>query len=59
VTYEVRKMLCPWCLHELLDGDYLGSKVFAKDKSASDYVRDSWMPAVENGVSVWVVKDKG
>ena len=55
VTYEVRKMLCPLCLHELEDGVYYGSKVFAKDKSASDYVRDSWMPAVEDGREVWVV----
>jgi len=59
VTYEVRKMLCPLCLHELVDGDYLGSKVFAKDKNSADYVRDSWMPAVENGVAVWVVSHKG
>src|SRR3989304_4366189 len=53
VTYEVRKMLCPLCLHDLEDGVYSGSKVFAKDKNALDYVRDSWMPLVEDGVVVW------
>ena len=53
VTYEVRKMICPLCLHELEDGVYSGSKIFAKDKSARDYVRDSWMPLVEDGVVVW------
>lgn len=52
VTYEVRKMLCPLCQHELEDG-YSGSKVFAKDRNARDYVRDSWLPAFENGVRVW------
>ena len=58
VTYEVRKMLCPLCQNELLDGEYSGSKVFAKDKNALDYVRDSWMPLLEDGVEVWrVVED--
>ncbi len=55
VTYEVRKMLCPLCLHELEDGVYYGSKIFAKDRNASDYVRDSWLPLVEDGVVVWSV----
>ena len=61
VTYEVRKMVCPLCLHELEDGVYSGSKVFAKDKSALDYVRDGWMPLVEDGVVVWsaVPEDSG
>jgi uncharacterized Zn ribbon protein len=59
VTYEVRKMVCPLCLHELEDGVYSGSKVFAKDKNACDYVRDSWLPLLEDGVQVWVVSDKG
>ena len=59
VTYEVRKMLCPLCLHELEDGVYSGSKVFAKDRSAVDYVRDSWMPLVEAGVTVWSVVEDG
>ncbi len=60
VTYELRKMLCPLCLHELEDGIYSGSKVFAKDRSASDYVRDSWLPLVEDGVVVWsAVPDSG
>jgi NMD protein affecting ribosome stability and mRNA decay len=53
VTYEVRKMVCPLCLHELEDGVYSGGKVFAKDKSVRDYVRDSWLPLVEDGVVVW------
>jgi hypothetical protein len=56
LTYEVVKMVCPLCLHELEDGCYFGSKVFAKDKNASDYVRDSWMPLVEDGREVWFVK---
>lgn len=55
VTYEVRKMLCPLCQHELVDVEYLGSKVFAKDRMALDYVRDSWLPLLENGVPVWRV----
>jgi hypothetical protein len=59
VTYEVRKMVCPLCQHELEDGTYFGSKVFAKDKNASDYVRDCWLPLLEDGVKVWGVSDKG
>lgn len=59
VTYEVRKMVCPLCLHELEDGRYFGSKVFALDRNACDYVRDSWLPLVEDGREVWVVSDKG
>ena len=59
VTYEVRKMLCPHCQHELVEAKYLGSKVFALAKYAVDYVRDSWMPAVENGVEVWQVVAEG
>ena len=55
VTYEVRKMVCPLCLHELEDGRYFGSKVFALDKHAIDYVRDSWLPLFEDGREVWVV----
>jgi hypothetical protein len=58
VTYEVRKQLCPFCGSELQDGDYLGKKVFAKDRKASDYVRDSWLPLFENGVRVWHVLPK-
>jgi hypothetical protein len=59
VTYEVRKMVCPWCLHDLEDGRYFGSKVFAFDKNSADYVRDSWLPLNEDGVPVWVVSEKG
>jgi hypothetical protein len=55
VTYEVHKMLCPLCQHDLEDGLYFGSKVFAKDKNASDYVSSSWLPLVEDGREVWVV----
>jgi hypothetical protein len=55
VTYEVRKMVCPLCQHDLEDGGYFGSKIFAKDKSASDYVRDSWLPLLEDGREVWFV----
>ena len=55
VTYEVRKMLCPLCQHELIEAKYLGSKVFALAKYAVDYVRDSWMPALEDGYEVWQV----
>ena len=59
VTYEIRKMVCPLCQHDLEDGLYFGDKVFAKDKNASDYVRDSWLPLLEDGREVWVVKDEG
>ncbi len=60
VTYEVRKQLCPFCNSELYDLEYSGSKVFAKDRKALDYVRDSWLPLLENGVQVWrVVADAG
>jgi hypothetical protein len=59
VTYEVRKMVCPLCQHDLEDGIYCGNKVFAKDKNSSDYVRDSWLPLFEDGRKVWVVSDKG
>jgi hypothetical protein len=55
VTYEVRKMVCPLCQHDLVDGVYFGDKVFAKDKNASDYVRDSWLPLLEGGREVWFV----
>jgi hypothetical protein len=58
VTYVARKMMCPFCGCELEDGDYSGCKVFAKDKHASDYVRDSWLPMFENGVKVWSVLPK-
>ena len=58
VTYETRKMLCPFCGNELEDGDYLGCKIFAKDRHASDYVRDSWLPLFEDGVKVWSVLPK-
>lgn len=57
VTYEVRKMLCPLCLHELQDGVYFGDKIFAKDKNASDYVRDSWLPLLEEGREVWFTSE--
>jgi hypothetical protein len=53
VTYEVRKMVCPLCQHDLEDGVYSGGKAFTKDKNAPDYVRDSWMPLEEDGVVVW------
>ncbi len=59
VTYEVRKIVCPLCLHELEDAQYLGSKVFALDRHAIDYVRDSWMPLFEDGHEVWLISDKG
>ncbi len=59
VTYEVRKMTCPLCLHELEEGRYFGSKVFALDRCAADYVRDSWLPLKEDGLEVWVVSGKG
>ena len=59
VTYEVRKMVCPWCLHDLEDGRYFGSKVFAFDKNSIDYVRDSWLPFLEDGREVWVVSHSG
>jgi hypothetical protein len=55
VTYEVRKMCCPLCLHELEDANYFGSKVFSKDRNALDYVRDGWLPLREDGLVVWVV----
>ena len=59
VTYEVRAMLCPLCKHELVDGEYSGSKVFALAKYAVDYVRDSWLPLLEEGVPVWHVVEGG
>lgn len=59
VTYEVRKQLCPFCGNELYDLEYSGSKVFAKDRKALDYVRDSWLPLMENGVQVWRVVAEG
>ena len=59
VTYEVRKMLCPHCGHELEDGNYYGTEVFATDKNASDYVRDRWMPLLEDGLEVWVAHPEG
>ena len=59
LTYEVLKMVCPMCLHELEDITYDGDRVFATDKSACDYVRDSWMSLVEDGRVVWhVVPDR-
>jgi hypothetical protein len=51
--------ISPLCLHELEDGRYFGSKVFALDKHAIDYVRDSWLPLLEDDREVWVVSDKG
>ena len=35
----MRKQLCPFCNSELYDLEYSGSKVFAKDRKALDYVR--------------------
>src|SRR4030065_390155 len=40
VTYEVRKMVCPLCGHDLEDGDYSGRFVFCKNKNLPFYVRD-------------------
>ena len=60
VTYEVRKMVCPLCGHDLEDGDYSGRFVFCKNKDSPFYVRDGWMPLMEDGVSVWrVVPETG
>jgi hypothetical protein len=59
VTYEVRKMVCPLCLHELEDDCYFGNKAFALDKNAIDYVRDSWLSLLEDGREVWVVSHRG
>lgn len=60
VTYEVKKQLCPFCKSELYDLEYSGSKIFAKDRKALDYVRDSWLPLLENDVPVWrVAADNG
>ena len=59
VTYEVRKMLCPLCHHELVDVEYSGSRVFVKSLSSLNYVRDGWLPLTENGVTVWRVVDSG
>jgi hypothetical protein len=59
VTYEVRKMVCPLCQHELEDGNYFGNKAFALNRIALDYVRDSWMPLREDGLEVWVVSSGG
>lgn len=55
VTYEVRKMVCPLCLHDLEDGQYFGSKAFALDRNAIDYVRDCWLPLREDGLVVWMI----
>lgn len=52
-------MVCPWCLHDLEDGYYFSSKVFAKDPSASNYVLDSWLSLLQDGIPVWVISDKG
>lgn len=53
VTYEVRKMICPLCLHDLEDGVYSGSRSFVKDRNTVGYVRDSWLPLAEDGIVVW------
>jgi hypothetical protein len=45
--------------YELEDGRYFGSKVFALDRHAIDYVRDSWLPLFEDDREVWVVENKG
>lgn len=59
VTYEIRKMLCPLCQHELVDVEYSGSRVFVKSLTSFNYVRDGWLPLTENGVTVWRVVDSG
>jgi hypothetical protein len=56
VTYEIRKQFCPHCGNELVDADYVGNKVFCKNKQSADYVRDGWLPSVEDGRAVFVVR---
>jgi hypothetical protein len=59
VTYEIRKILCPLCKHELEDARYFGSKVFQFDPSKTDYIAKGWLPLVEDGLVVWVVSNRG
>jgi hypothetical protein len=59
LTYEVRKAVCEWCKHELVEARYVGSKVIQLDSRKSDFKAHFWMPLMENGVRVWVVCDKG
>ena len=58
VTYEVRKMLCPFCSSELLDYEYVGKNVVEKNKHVYGYVRSAWLPLLEDGVDVWQLKPK-
>lgn len=57
VTYEVREALCPLCGHELVEAEYLGSQL--EGRFDWYYLRDCWMPLVEDGREVWVVSGKG
>jgi hypothetical protein len=59
VTYEIRKMICPLCKHELENARYVGDKVFSFNLRSADYVRDSWLPFLENGKEVWLIADSG
>jgi len=55
VTYEIRKIICPLCKHELEDAYYFGSKFFQLDPTKIDYVGKGWLPIVEDGLEVWVI----
>jgi hypothetical protein len=53
ITYEARKMLCPYCSCELEPVRYFGSKVFQKDPMKNDYKGNFWSEYKENDEVVW------
>ncbi len=51
-------MVCPTASMNLRMDGILVAKYFASDTHAIDYVRDSWLPLIEDSREVWVVGDK-
>jgi len=57
MTYENHDSVCPLCGSPLRKAEYLGDRL---DQRFDWYVlKTCWMPLVEDGREVWVVKDKG
>lgn len=58
VTDEVKKNVCPICLHELKRLDYFGDKTFVLDKDSPDFRRVSFEDLMEDGRIVWFEREE-
>jgi hypothetical protein len=58
VTVEKRKHICKICQYELKPLDYHGSKSFVTDRNLPYFERDSLEDLMEDGVVVWVARER-